>query len=159
MPIQMASPAFLHEERIPKKYTGDGEDVSPALTWTNVPEETQELVLICDDPDAPTSEPWVHWVLGAIPPSTTSLPEGIPRVPRLSSPAGAVQGKNSWDTDNIGYRGPMPPKGHGVHHYHFAMYALNKKLGLEPGVTKNEVLRKMKGHVLAEGRITGIYSR
>ena len=159
MTIQITSPAFRHEERIPKKFTGEGDDVSPALVWTNVPKEAKELVLICDDPDAPTPEPWVHWVIGSIPPTETGLPEGVPRVANPKSVPEAVQGKNSWDADNIGYRGPMPPKGHGVHHYHFTLYALDAQVPLEAGVTKNEALKRIKGHVLAEGRLTGTYSR
>lgn len=159
MTIQISSPAFRHEERIPKKYTGEGDDVSPALVWVNVPKEAQELVLICDDPDAPTPEPWVHWVIGSIRPTETGLPEGVPRVGQPKTPAAAVQGKNSWDEDDIGYRGPMPPKGHGVHHYHFVLYALDAQVPIEPGVTKKEVLKRIKGHVLAQGRLTGTYSR
>ena len=159
MTIQVSSPAFRHEERIPKKFTGEGDDVSPALVWANVPKEAKELLLICDDPDAPTPEPWVHWVIVGIAPTESGLPEGVPRVASLKSPAGAVQGKNSWDEDNIGYHGPMPPKGHGVHHYHFTLYALDAQVPLEPGVTKNEVLKRIKGHVLAQGRLTGTYSR
>jgi len=159
MTIQVSSPAFRHEERIPQKFTGEGSDVSPALAWTNVPPEAKSLVLICAAPDAPTAEPWVHWVIASIAPTETGLPEGVPRVARPKSSAGAVQGKNSWQEDNLGYRGPLPPKGHGLHHYHFVLYALDADVPMEPGLTKNEVLKRIKGHVLAQGRLTGTYSR
>ena len=82
--------------------------------------------MICDDPDAPTGEPWVHWVIYKIPAEATGLPEGLPREKTLKTPAGAVQGVNSFSKDNLGYRGPMPPPGHGTHHYHFKIYALDK---------------------------------
>lgn len=149
MTITVTSPAFDDGSRIPKKYTGDGEDVSPPLTWTGVPEGTQEIALICDDPDAPTPAPWVHWVLYKIPPATTSLKEG--------SPGGALEGKN--DFGRSGYGGPMPPPGHGVHNYSFRIYALEKKLDLKTGVTKEELLKAMEGSVIAQGRLVGTYER
>ena len=159
MSIQITSTAFAHDARIPKKYTGEGDDVSPALAWTGVPKETQQLVLICDDPDAPTPEPWVHWVIYHLPATLTGLPDGVPRDLKLKEPAGALQGKNSWEKDNVGYRGPMPPPKHGTHHYHFVLYALKSQVVLEPGLTKNAVLKKINAEVLATGRLTGTYSR
>ncbi len=109
MTISVTSTAFEAGKPIPKKYTGEGEDVSPPLAWSNVPQATKELALICDDPDAPLGT-WVHWVLYKIPAETTSLPEGLPREKILTAPA-AVQGVNSFSKDNLGYRGPMPPSG------------------------------------------------
>jgi len=159
MKIEVTSSAFAHGQPIPKKYTGEGQDVSPPLSWKNVPEGTKELALICDDPDAPTPEPWVHWVIYKIPAGTTGLPEGVPREPRPKQPAGALQGKNSWPKDNIGYRGPMPPPGHGTHHYHFKLYALDAPLPMPPGVDKKAVLGAIKDHVLAEGELIGTYQR
>ena len=98
---------------------------------------TRELALICDDPDAPTPEPWVHWVIYGISPDVASLPEGIPNVERPAEPTGALQGKNSWTTGKtIGYRGPAPPAGHGTHHYRFTLYALGKVLEIPAGVNK-----------------------
>ena len=120
MTITVTSTAFEPNKPIPKKYTGDGEDASPPLAWTKVPEGTKELALICDDPDAPVGT-WTHWVLYKIPADTTSLPEGLPREKTLNKPAGAVQGVNSWHSDNLGYRGPAPPAGK-LHHYHFKLY-------------------------------------
>lgn len=157
MKLIIASTAFDAGQRIPKQYTGEGPDVSPALTWTGVPQNTAELALIMDDPDAPTPEPWIHWVLAKIPPTVTSLRAGIPRDEQLDNPAGAIQGKNSWNT--VGYRGPLPPPGHGTHHYHFKLYALDQALSLSPGLTKKQLLDAMRGHILAEGELIGTYSR
>lgn len=158
--IKLSSPAFQSGKPIPKKYTGEGEDLSPPLEWSGLPEGTQELALICDDPDAPSPEPWVHWVIYKIPLNVTKLPEGIPSTPRLSDPPGAVQGKNSWTSGKtIGYRGPMPPPGHGRHRYYFRLYALDSKLEMEPGATKKQLLAAMQGHILGQGELVGVYER
>ena len=159
MTIDITSSAFKHGDPIPKKYTGEGVDVSPPLTWKNVPAKAKELVLICDDPDAPTEEPWVHWVIYKIPAGETGLPEGVPRDLRLKHPTGAMQGRNSWPKDNVGYRGPMPPPGHGTHHYYFRLYALDGHLTIEPGVTKKQLLEEIRDHILAEGVLMGTYER
>jgi Raf kinase inhibitor-like YbhB/YbcL family protein len=160
MPIKITSTAFEEGQRIPKKYTGEGEDVSPPLAWSGVPEEAKELVLICDDPDAPTDEPWVHWVIYKIPVKSTGLKEGIPRKTRLTDPPGTLQGKNSWPANqNIGYRGPMPPVGHGTHHYYFKLYALEAHLAAEAGMEKRSLLKDIENHVIAEGQLMGTYSR
>jgi Raf kinase inhibitor-like YbhB/YbcL family protein len=130
------------------------------LAWSKLPEGTRELALICDDPDAPTPEPWVHWVIYKIPATETGLPEGVAKSEKLSTPAGAVQGKNSWPSGRTtGYRGPMPPPGHGTHHYHFTLYALKAPLELGPGADKKTLMAKMSSLILAQGRLTGAYSR
>ena len=157
MTIEVTSTAVAEGKPIPKKYTGEGEDLSPPLAWSNLPEGTEELALICDDPDAPTAEPWVHWVIYKIPADANGLPEGVAASRQLTEPAGAVQGENSWPT--IGYRGPMPPPGHGPHRYFFKLYALDTKLRVEPGASKEELLEKMSGHVLAQGQLMGTYER
>jgi Raf kinase inhibitor-like YbhB/YbcL family protein len=161
--IKLTSPAFDQGATIPAKYTGEGDDISPPLAWSELPEGTQELALICDDPDAPSREnpgpePWVHWVIYRIPADADGLPEGVPRQKRLDKPAGAVQGANSFSggTD-IGYGGPMPPAGSGPHRYFFKLYALDTKLDLEPGLSKDELLEAMKGHELAKGELMGTY--
>jgi Raf kinase inhibitor-like YbhB/YbcL family protein len=158
MTIKITSSAFKDGEAIPKRYTGEGIDVSPPLEWSDVPEKAKELVLICDDPDAPTDEPWVHWVIYKIPASVKGLKEDVPRKPRLTEPAGALQGKNSWPHDNIGYRGPMPPPGR-THHYYFKLYALEAKLTVEPGMDKKVILQEIEDHVIAEGQLMGTYKR
>lgn len=155
--LSLTSPAFRHGQAVPRKHSGDGDDVSPALQWTGAPQDTRELALIVDDPDAPTPEPWVHWVIYGIPATQTQLPEGIATVERLSVPPGAVQGLNSWNS--VGYRGPAPPKKHGVHHYHFRIYALDAPLSLPPRLTKQELLEAMDGHILAQAELIGTYER
>jgi len=152
MEIKVKSEAFEEGGMIPKKYTCDGEDASPPLSWTGVPEGTKALALICDDPDAPVGT-WVHWVIFNIPPDTTGLSENIP--PERVLESGARQGRN--DFGNIGYGGPCPPRG--THRYYFKLYALDKKVDLEPGATKDGLLKAMEGHILAEGRLMGRYKR
>ncbi len=159
MSIKITSSAFAAGQQIPKKYTGEGADVSPPLAWSDLPERTQELVLICDDPDAPHGT-WVHWIIYKIPTTLTSLPEGIAKQARLKSPPGVLQGQNSWPKGkNIGYQGPMPPPGHGVHHYHFTLYALEGKLAVEPGLDKKTLLQEIENHVLGMGELVGTYQR
>ena len=158
--LQLTSDDFRAGQPIPKVCTGEGEDRSPQLTWSKPPEETREVALICDDPDAPTPTPWVHWVIYGIAPEIVSLPPGLPPDKSLARPVVARQGKNSWkDAKSIGYRGPMPPPGHGVHHYHFKLYALGARLHVEPGATKDALLKAMQGHVLATGELIGTYER
>ena len=157
MALTIRSSAFADQARIPKRFTGDGEDVSPELSWSGVPAGARELALICDDPDAPTPEPWVHWVIYKIPATATGLRENIPKTGSLSEPAGALQGVNSWGT--IGYRGPAPPRGHGVHHYHFKLYVLDTALNVAAGVDKKKLLSAMQGHIVAQGELVGTYQR
>ena len=159
MKIQVTSTAFAEGQPIPEKYTGQGADVSPPLSWSGVPDGAKELLLICDDPDAPSAEPWVHWVIYKIPATASGLPEGIGKKARLANPAGAFQGKNSWPSgQTIGYRGPMPPPGK-PHRYYFKLYALAAKLPVEPGLTKKALLQEIQDHVLAEGQLMGTYER
>jgi hypothetical protein len=160
MSLTIRSEVFTHGQRIPKRHTGDGEDVSPKLSWEGIPPGTKELALVCDDPDAPTPEPWVHWLIYRIAPATTELAEGIPPKARLDVPAGALQGRNSWSSGRtIGYRGPAPPPGHGVHHYHFKLYALDTMLDASPSLDKRALLRAMEGHILAQAELVGTYER
>lgn len=155
--LTLSSTAFEHGQEIPKKFTGEGEDVSPALTWTNLPAGTKEVALIMDDPDAPTSDPWVHWVIYNISAGLKGLPEGLAKTPTLTSPIAATQGHNTWP--KIGYNGPMPPKGHGVHHYHFKLYALKKPLNLPPDLSKKSLLAAIQDNTLGEGELVGTYER
>lgn len=157
MGMMLRSDAFAGERAIPRRHTEDGEDLSPPLSWSGVPAGTRELALIVDDPDAPRAEPWVHWVLYKVPADVQTLSEGLPRTPMLNMPPGAIQGKNSWGTD--GYRGPAPPKGHGTHHYHFRLYALDAPLAAAQGLEKGGLLRAMQEHILAEAKLVGTYER
>lgn len=149
MAIHLTSPAFKAGHPIPKKYTGEGADVSPPLSWTGIPAGTKELALLSDDPDAPTPKPWVHWVLYKLSPILEKLQEG--------DAGGGLAGKN--DFGKTGYGGPMPPKGHGVHHYHFRLFALDRALAPKSGLTKEELLAEIQGHILAEGELVGTYER
>jgi Raf kinase inhibitor-like YbhB/YbcL family protein len=145
--------AFSAGAQIPKRYRCDGEDLSPALTWKNSPAGTQSFALIADDPDAPVGT-WTHWILWNIPAKTTALPGGVPKVEE--SVDGARQGKN--DFKRIGYGGPCPPPGK-PHRYFFKLYALDAKLDVKAGATRNEMEGAMKGHVLAEADWMGMYGR
>ncbi|SIN68501.1 phospholipid-binding protein, PBP family [Singulisphaera sp. GP187] len=157
MSMTIRSEAFDDGRAIPRRYSDDGEDVSPPLAWSDLPEGTRELALIVDDPDAPTPEPWVHWVLCKVPADVQALAEGLPGSPKLNTPSGARQGKNSWGGD--GYRGPAPPRGHGTHHYHFQLYALDAPLQTSAGLDKGSLLRAMQGHILARAELVGTYQR
>ena len=156
--IELTSTAFGEGRPIPMKYTGEGEDVSPSLWWSTLPEGTQELALICDDPDAPRAEPWVHWVIYAIPAAVTGLPEGLDQTDRIEGDlTGLVEGKNSFG--NTGYGGPMPPPGDGKHRYFFKLYALDSQLDLKPGLDKKSLLEAIQGHVVGRGELMGTYER
>ena len=162
--MQISSSAFENGSRIDVKHTVDGQDLSPPLAWSKPPEGTRSLALICDDPDAPSprkpaANPWVHWVLFNISADVTELAAGIERQPELDNLAGARQGANSWLAGNIGYRGPAPPLGSGVHRYFFRLYALDAMLDLDPGATKQQLLDAMAGHVLAKGQLMGTFER
>jgi Raf kinase inhibitor-like YbhB/YbcL family protein len=157
MSLTLQTTAFQNGQAIPVRFTGDGADVSPELTWTDPPAGTKELALIVDDPDAPTAEPWVHWVLYKLPPDVRTLAEGGSSRQPHSHPSGTLEGKNSWGT--TGYRGPAPPKGHGTHHYYFRLYALDAPLQAAAGLDKNALLKLMKGHILAQAEQVGTYQR
>ncbi|MFW5858196.1 MAG: YbhB/YbcL family Raf kinase inhibitor-like protein [Planctomycetota bacterium] len=147
--LTITSRAFDADQPIPERYSGEGENVSPPLAWDGAPEGTASIALIVDDPDAPREDPFVHWVLVNLPADARELAEG--------SAGGGTEGKNS--ADRTGYMGPMPPPGHGTHHYHFKVYALDTTLDLAGTPTKTDVLRAMEGHVLAEGELVGTYER
>jgi len=151
--FQMVSPAFSAGGTIPKKFTCDGPDDSPQLTWTDPPAKTQSFVLIMDDPDAPVGT-WVHWVIYDLPANARELAESVAKQEQLSS--GARQGRN--DFGKIGYGGPCPPQGK-PHRYFFKLYALDAKLGLKAGGRKSDVERAIEGHILAQAELMGRYGR
>ena len=153
MPFQLTSPAFPNGHLIPSKYTGDGDDHSPPLSWSGQPAGTASFALICDDPDAPRGT-WVHWVLFNLPADCHDLPTHVPTSGTLSN--GAHQGKT--DFDSLGYGGPAPPPGK-PHRYYFKLYALDAMLNLPVGATKAQLLTAMQGHVLAEAQWMGTYQR
>lgn len=157
--MRLTSSSFDDGERIPTRHTADGADVSPPLAWTDVPEGAAELALVVDDPDAPRAEPWVHWLLYGIPADCRALEAGLPRRERPGEPDGARQGRNSFSSDNLGYRGPAPPSGHGTHHYRFRLHALDEATGVAPGADRKALEAAMDGHVLATAELTGTYER
>ena len=152
--IELTSPAFAEGASIPRRYTCDGQDVSPPLEWRGVPEDTQSLALIVDDPDAP-GRTWVHWVLYGLPPDLAELAEAVPASEVI--PQGARQGEN--DFKRLGYGGPCPPRG-GPHRYFFKLYALDNQPDLRPRAEKSDLLKAMQGHILAQGQLMmGNYQR
>ena len=151
--FKLTSSAFPAETTIPKKYSCDGQDISPPLAWSGAPAGTKSFALIMDDPDARPNT-WVHWVLFDLPGDTQSLSENVPKTKELAS--GARHGNNG--EPKIGYEGPCPPPGP-VHHYHFKLYALDGKLGLRPGASKAEVEKAVKGHTLGEAHLVGLFKR
>ena len=153
MTLSISSPAFQDGEKIPAKYTCQGQDISPPLKWNRVPNETQSLALIVDDPDAPSGV-FTHWVIFNLPPDSRELPEAVPAASQL--PSSALQGKN--DFGKIGYGGPCPPPGY-PHRYRLTLYALDRQLDLKAGSSKKQVLNAMEGHILAQVQLTGTYQR
>jgi Raf kinase inhibitor-like YbhB/YbcL family protein len=153
MAFALSSSSFPREGEIPKKFTCDGADVSPELSWSSAPQGTQSFVLIADDPDAPSGT-WTHWVLFNVPATTKSLSAGVARVDEL--PGGERQGRN--DFHKIGYNGPCPPPGK-AHRYFFKLFGVDKLLDAKPGASRQEVEQAMQGHVLGKAEWMGKYQR
>ena len=153
MSMAVKSSVFQNQQPIPAKYTCQGEDISVPLSWSDPPEGAQSFALIVDDPDAPGGT-WVHWVLYDLPANARELREAVPASETLDN--GAKQGTN--DFKRIGYGGPCPPPG-ATHRYFFKLYALDQKLNLTSGATKQQLLDAMKGHVKAEAQVVGTFRR
>jgi Raf kinase inhibitor-like YbhB/YbcL family protein len=148
MAFELTSPAFGADAEIPRKYTCDGEDVSPPLEWADAPDDTAALALICDDPDA---RGWIHWLVFDMDGSQSGgLAEGL-----AASPDAPAQGQN--DFRRIGWGGPCPPSG--THRYRFTLYALDDRVGLSGSPTADELRSAMQGHVLGEAELTAKYTR
>jgi Raf kinase inhibitor-like YbhB/YbcL family protein len=157
--IVVGSPTLVADQRIPRDYTPDGRNVSPPLTWSQLPAGTKELAVICEDPDAGNPPPFTHWVVYRIPATANGLPEGLPIDPAAAMPAeiaGAIQGVSGFRRPI--YRGPAPPPGK-PHHYHFVVYALDANLDLKPGLNRAELLTAIQGHVIGRGELVAIYER
>ena len=150
--MTVTSSAFHDGGMIPARYTCDGGNISPPLHWSDVPENVKSFALISDDPDAPAGT-WVHWVVYNIPAESAGLPEDFPIT--ATFPDGTVQGMT--DFGSIGYGVPCPPSG--THRYFFKVYALDTLLNLPPGITKQQLLNAMEGHVLSQGQLMGKYAR
>ncbi len=152
--MKLTSDAFKQGEIIPAKYTCEGKNISPAISWTDAPKGVKSFALIADDPDAPAGT-WVHWVIYNIPFEMKNLPEAVPAKERLEN--GVMQGIN--DFSKIGYGGPCPPEGHGPHRYFFKLYALDAVINLGPGIKKADLTKAMKGHILKQAELMGRYER
>ena len=151
--MTLTSSAFTADGLIPAKHSGEGENVSPALAWSDLPEGTESLAIFCHDPDAPLvasdgTYGFVHWVLYNIPASVTELEEGTAKY---------TAGNN--DLDGPGYGGPFPPKGHGLHRYYFWLLALNEKSHLRKGLRLGQLLKRIEPHVIGMNRLVGVYRR
>lgn len=151
--LDVSSPAFSPGKPIPKEYTCDGADRSPALRWEGVPAGAQSLAILMQDPDAPGGT-FTHWILVNLPASLNEIPGGLPAEENVLD--GALQGKN--DFGRLGYGGPCPPAGK-AHHYIFTVYALDQMLSLDKAPSRDPFLQAIQGHVLAAGQLTGTYQR
>jgi Raf kinase inhibitor-like YbhB/YbcL family protein len=151
--FSISSSDFQNGGDIPKKFTCDGADVSPELSWSDPPAGTKSFALIADDPDAPVGT-WTHWVLYDLPAGTHNLAENVPKIDQL--PSGGMQGRN--DFRKIGYGGPCPPPGN-PHRYFFKLYALDSKPNLKPGASRQEVEQAIKSHTLGKTQVMGKYKR
>jgi len=147
MALQVSSPAFSEGGGIPRKYTCDGQSVTPPLEWSGAPQHTKSIAVICDDPDAPSGT-FTHWVHYDIPASARALAE---------HESTGVAGLNS--SGKKGFLGPCPPHRDGAHHYHFHVYALDVASLGRAGLSKKDALQAMQGHIVAEGELVGTYKR
>jgi hypothetical protein len=152
--MKLSSAAFEHGNAIPSRFTCEGENISPELSWNDVPAETNSFVLIVHDPDAPREGGFTHWVLYNIPGDTDRIGENISKSSSIV-PGLGTQGRN--DSGKIGYTGPCPPSGN--HRYFFRLYAVRSDLGLQPGATHAEVLSAMRDKIIAEAEIMGTYTK
>ena len=145
--LKISSSAFDPHGRIPDRHTEAGEDISPELSWSGVPQGTRQLALVCHDPDAPLPLGFTHWVVYGIPPDTSGIEEG----------GGGSFTEGGNDFGNSGWNGPAPPEGHGVHHYYFWLYALDSEVDTEPGLSRAELLERIGDHVIEQARVVGTY--
>jgi Raf kinase inhibitor-like YbhB/YbcL family protein len=152
--LVVMSDAFADGATIPERFTRDGNDISPPLRWTRAPHEAKEIVLVCEDPDAPRGRPFLHWIAYGIEPHATELPEGIAKVPDAGM---CKQAKNGAHVP--GYSGPAPLAGHGKHHYHFQVFVLGERLRLSAHPERDEIIDAMRGHITGYGELVGIYER
>ena len=153
MGMMITSSAFTDSASIPSKYTCDGQDVSPPLAWSGVPDNARTLALIMDDPDAPNGT-WTHWVIWNIPNTASSLPEGVSKTASVSG--GGMQGQNSWP--KTGYGGPCPPPGK-AHRYNFTLFALDTTLSIPDKSNAAALRAAMNGHILAQAKTIGMYAK
>ena len=151
--MRIQSPAFQHQGEVPKRFTCQGENISPELSWEGAPKETRFFVLILHDPDAPRRNGFTHWLLYDIPAAIDRVRENVPRHEQLAD--AALQGRN--DSGEIGYTGPCPPTGR--HRYFLRLYALREKLGLPAGATADEVQIALDGKVIEQCELMASYQK
>ncbi len=155
MQFTLTSPAFDNRSDVPLRYTCSGEDISPALDWQGAPDGTRSFALICSDPDAPRGT-FFHWAVYDIPADRSSLPEALEK--RVTLPGGLSQAENGFGRP--GYGGPCPPKGHGLHHYHFRLHALDTpRLGLADTSRCEDVEAAARRHSLGVAELVGLFER
>ena len=152
--IEVTSPAVGVDEHIADRYGAYRDNLSPPLNWTTVP-GAKAYALIVEDPDAPRETPFLHWIAWDIPGNIITLPEAIANAANPVSPQGMIQGKN--DNGSYGWFGPRPPRGHGVHHYHFQLFALDAPLKMDVNSRLEEIVNALKAHTIAEGELVGLY--
>jgi len=154
-PVRVSSPGILDGDAIPHRFSAEGGNFSPALSWSNLPEGTISVAVTCEDPRGPHGRPFLLWTLFNVPPFLSDIPEGLSKVPLSPEVPGASQGLN--DTGKVGYDGPAPPRGH-THFYEFRVHALDTVLDLPTGPSAADVRRAMEGHVLSVGQLVGTFS-
>ena len=155
--LSVHSPAFYGNQPIPAHHAADGANVSPPLRFTGIPAGARSIAVLVEDPDAPTPRPFVHWVIYNIGPDARGLAAAIPAGQKVPSLGDARQGRN--DNGSVGWFGPRPPEGDPPHHYHFQVFALDRKLDLKGNVTRDDLVKAMRGRVLAKGEVIGTYER
>lgn len=158
-PLEMSvkSEGFVDGGRIPDPYAGAHDNRSPHLEWSSPTSGGVSTAILCEDPDAPRERPFVHWLVANLPPRRSSIPSAVPTTASPECLEGGIQGTN--DVGKLGWFGPRPPIGHGVHHYHFQVLLLDQTLDLKAGFQREEFDRAIRGHVLARGEIVGTYER
>lgn len=156
--MKLSSPNFTNGAQLPQQYTCDGKNINPAFSWEDAPKNTQSFALLVEDPDAPSAQnprpegPWVHWIVFNIPATIKKLEENV-----SVSKLGAIQGMT--DSKKAAFHGACPPKDSGPHRYFFKLFALDTKLDLKTGATKQQLLNAMQGHVLTTAELMGTYQR
>lgn len=151
--MQLTSAAFSHGEAIPTRYTCEGEDISPELSWSDAPKATKSFALILHDPDAPRENGFTHWLVYNIPPNVAAIEPNLPKEPVVSGTG--MQGRN--DAGEIGYMGPCPPSG--THRYFARLYALRDQLDLNPGASYPDVISAMEGKIIDQTELLGTYAK
>jgi Raf kinase inhibitor-like YbhB/YbcL family protein len=153
--LQVWSNAFEDQQPIPREYSAYFDNHSPQISWSEPPKEAQSIAILCEDPDAPREKAFVHWMVANLPTDKANLNAKVPNEASPPMLMGGIQGVN--DAGSVGYFGPRPPAGHGVHHYHFYVFALDTRLDLNPGFTHDEFVEAIRDRVIAQGSVVCTY--